>query len=116
MLNEKGLDIDTVNSNGDSILLLCAKDGIRQNIRNISKLLELGASKELKNKLNENFTNIAYLQAVKDIKFTEESKEIDLSGFKNNTNNNKKNLNNTILILSIIFLVFSILIRFFRKG
>ena len=121
MLQEKGLSIDISNNNGDSILLLCAKDGIRNNIRIISKIIELGASKTVKNKDNECFNSLAYEQILKDINFTNnyynqenEQKFLKINSSNHNNNNNLVILRKNLFKLSAIFLVFSILMKIFK--
>lgn len=121
MLQEKGLSIDISNNNGDSILLLCAKDGIRNNIRIISKIIELGASKTVKNKDNECFNSLAYEQILKDINFTNnyynqenEQKFLKINSSNHNNNNNLVILRKNMFKLSAIFLVFSILMKIFK--
>lgn len=56
MLCDRGINVNSVNKQGDTCLNLCVKNGARENIRIIQKLLfEFKANPNIFNKNNENF-------------------------------------------------------------
>lgn len=66
MLGERGANLNIQNNNGDTPLILCAKNGGKDNIRIIQKLLELKADPNIKNKDNETFYSVLGLEALKE--------------------------------------------------
>lgn len=66
MLYEKGIDINIQNNDGDSPLILSVKNGAKENIRIIQKLLEMKADANIKNKKGESFYSILSHEAEKE--------------------------------------------------
>jgi ankyrin repeat protein len=66
MFGEKGMKINIQNNEGDPPLILCAKNGAKENIRIIQKLLELKADSNIKNKKGESFYSILNEEAKKE--------------------------------------------------
>lgn len=66
MLHEKGLDINLLDKERNTILLLAAKLGIKSNLRYVKKLLDIGADPSITNVYGENFYTEAKKQALKD--------------------------------------------------
>jgi ankyrin repeat protein len=66
MLVEKGININVQNSEGDTPLILCAKNGGKENIRIIQKMLEMNADSNIKNNKEESFYSIMNDEAEKE--------------------------------------------------
>jgi ankyrin repeat protein len=63
MLSERGIDVNIQNSEGDTALNLCAKNGAKENIRIIQKLFEFKADPSIPNNQGNTFYEILYLEA-----------------------------------------------------
>ncbi len=108
MLNEKGLDINILDTNKNNILLLAAKQGVKNNLRYIKKLIELGANPNLSNLNNENFYSESKRQALSDEGFTRSYLEnINISGSENLKKSKKltSRYYNTILTAIIVLVL-----------
>ncbi len=66
MLAEKGINVNIQNKEGDTALILCAKNGSKENIRIIQKLLNFKADPNIENFKNESFYSIISLEAEKE--------------------------------------------------
>jgi ankyrin repeat protein len=66
MLGEKGININAQNKEGDTPLILCVKNGAKENIRIIQKLLEMNAESNIKNKKGESFYGLLNDEAEKE--------------------------------------------------
>jgi len=66
MLGDKGIDVNVKNNEGDSPLLLCVKNGAKENIRIIQKLLEMNADSNLKNRKGDSFYSLLSDEAEKE--------------------------------------------------
>jgi ankyrin repeat protein len=64
MLAEKGMDLNMQNNDNDTALILAAKNGIKDNIRIVQKMLELKADPFLENKNGESFYSIVSQEAL----------------------------------------------------
>lgn len=113
MLHEKGMNINKTDKDGNTILLLSAKNGIKNNYRLIRKIIDIGGDLFLKNNKKESFYDYLYSEAMKDKKFIKEY-QLDLNKNKNSTFsiNQKDNKN---LIIGICLLLFSFLLRVLIK-
>ena len=65
MLVDKGININEVNGDGDTALILVAKTGVKENIRIIQKLLELKCDASIENNKNQSFYSIVHEEALK---------------------------------------------------
>ncbi len=70
MLHEKGMDIDVIDNNENTILILAGKDGVKKNLRLIKKLIEFSANPNKKNSKGLTFNDIAYSEAVTNKEFS----------------------------------------------
>ena len=66
MLGEKGININLQNNEGDSPLVLCVKNGAKENIRIIQKLLEMSADSNIKNRKGDSFYSLLSEEAEKE--------------------------------------------------
>ena len=66
MLADKGININVQNNEGDTPLILCAKNGAKDNIRIIQKLLEINADSNVKNRKGDSFYSILSEEAEKE--------------------------------------------------
>jgi hypothetical protein len=65
MLVERGVNINEVNGEGDTALIMVAKLGVKDNIRIIQKLLELKCDASIENNKNQTFYTIVHEEALK---------------------------------------------------
>lgn len=65
MLGEKGCNVNIQNNSGDTPLIMCAKNGAKENIRIIQKLLEIKADPYIENFAGESFYSILSSEAEK---------------------------------------------------
>jgi len=79
MLCDRGINVNAVNKFGDSCLNLCVKNGARENIRIIQKLLfDFKADPKILNNNGENFYSLMAKEAInekinlEDVKLNEE--------------------------------------------
>ena len=66
MLAEKGMNVNIQNKDGDTALNLCAKNGAKENIRIIQKLLEFKSDPLIENNKEETFYTILSLESKKE--------------------------------------------------
>ncbi len=66
MLGDKGININVQNNEGDSPLILCVKNGAKENIRIIQKLLEMNADSNIKNRKGDSFYSLMSEEAEKE--------------------------------------------------
>lgn len=97
MLCDRGVNVNAVNKDGDTCLNLCVKNGARENVRIIQKLLfDFKADPNIFNNNNENFYSLMAKEALKekinleDSNLTEELNSLFLNA-NTNTNNNNDN-------------------------
>ena len=113
-LIEKKIDINYINNNGDSPIMLIAKNNPKENIRLLLLLLKNNANVNNINKEGQSFYSIMGEQAIKnhfgrnDIKIDYENKKIvekikNYISINNNNININNNYNNNILKNKIIF-------------
>ena len=87
MLIDKGLNINLINNNGDTPIILLAKNGTKDNIRIIQKLIEYKPNLDIENNNKESFYSIINDEAIREnFKFESEllnnkNKSIDLFKF-----------------------------------
>jgi len=62
-LADRGIDLNMVNNDSDTALILTAKNGIKDNIRIVQKMLELKADPYIENKQGESFYSIVSQEA-----------------------------------------------------
>ena len=65
MLVERGVNINEVNNEGDTALILVAKSGVKENIRIVQKLLEMNCDATIENLKGESFYSMVHGEAVK---------------------------------------------------
>jgi len=64
LLADKGLNLNITNDDNDTALILAARNGIKDNIRIVQKMLELKADPFIENKKGESFYSIVSQEAV----------------------------------------------------
>lgn len=89
MLAERGIDVNLQNSEGDTALNLCAKNGAKDNIRIIQKLLEFKADPSICNYQGQSFYEILSQESERNTEFTDIFSE-DEEGGENENNKNKQ--------------------------
>jgi ankyrin repeat protein len=115
MLHEKGLNINLLDKNNNNILLLAAKQGVKNNLRYVKKLIELGADPNLSNLNKENFYSECKKQALSDEGFT--SSYVDTTVNENyskvsKSSKDKRRFYNTIISAVVVLLVLFLFKKF----
>ncbi len=92
MLCDRGINVNAVNHEGDTCLNLCVKNGAKENIRIIQKLLfDFKANPDISNIENENFYSLMEKEANRqNINLNEINLTNDLYGINNNSNDFQK--------------------------
>jgi ankyrin repeat protein len=132
-LIEKKIDLNFINNNGDSPIMLIAKNNPKENIRLLLLLFNYDINLNVINKEGKSFYSIMGEQAIKnhfggkDIKIDFENKKTvekiknyindnninNINYYYNNNTNNKKILNNKIIYFGIPFII--LLLSYFLK-
>jgi ankyrin repeat protein len=101
MLTEKGIDVNIRNNDGDTALILAAKNGAKENIRLIQKLLESNSDSGILNNKGQSFFSVMGEEAKKSSAIQEEEE-----GLINQTKHtNKKSSQNVFYIYLLMPLV-----------
>lgn len=112
MLYEKGLNINILDRNNNNILLLAAKQGVKNNLRYVKKLIELGADPNLCNLNNESFYTECKKQALEDESFVSVFNENIGENVKKSNHRSERLKNryiNTIITAVLILIIINIL-------
>jgi ankyrin repeat protein len=89
MLAERGIDVNLKNSEGDTALNLCAKNGAKDNIRIIQKLLEFKADPSISNHQGQSFYEILGQESERNTEYSDKlsDDEEEVEETENNKNN-----------------------------
>ena len=101
MLTEKGVNINVLDKEKSNILLHATRSGIKNNLRLINKIIEIGGDKNMKNINGENFYTEVKKQCLNDEGFLS---EMSISN-KNTKHKSKKIPNLEIIFLSLLVIL-----------